>query len=99
MKSRWIWFALVVLTGLAVYVGNVFATPATPSPGYSGTTLATATFGAIDSHVVSMPDWRETIKTNGLSDLYVQQNTWDPAPHGWAASPARVGTRIPVLAS
>jgi hypothetical protein len=38
-----------------------------------------ATFGEIDSHVVAEPGWQEKIKTHGDSDLYVQQNTWDPS--------------------
>ena len=80
MKARWISAVLVVLVGVAVYVGNVLATPATPSPGFKGTTLATATFGEIDSLVQAEPSWQEKIKTKGLSDLYVQQNTWDPTP-------------------
>jgi hypothetical protein len=81
MKSRWVWATVVALVGLAVYVGNVFATSATPAPGFAGKTLAVATFGEIDSHVHTVPaQWQELIKTKGLSDLYVQQNTWDPTP-------------------
>ena len=56
----------------------MLATPATTPPGFVGKTLAMATFGEIDSHVQSEPTWQEMIKTKGLSDLYVQQNTWDP---------------------
>jgi hypothetical protein len=64
-----------------VYVGNVLATTQTPAPGFAGKTLAMATFGEIDSHIVSVPSrWLEIMKTKGLSDLYVQQNTWDPSP-------------------
>jgi hypothetical protein len=61
--------------------GAADATPATV-PAYTPKTLASATFGEIESHAVSNvsdPHWRETIKTRGLSDLYVQQNDWDPA--------------------
>ena len=81
MKSRWFWAALITLVGLAVCVGNVLATDATPAPGFAGKTLAMATFGEIDSHVHTVPaSWQEMIKTKGLSDLYVQQNTWNPSP-------------------
>ena len=50
MKSRWILATVVALVGLAAYVGNVLATPATTPPGFVGKTLAMATFGEIDSH-------------------------------------------------
>jgi hypothetical protein len=72
--------AVIAVLGVAAYGGTAGATPAT-APGFKGTTLANATFGPIDSHMVSLaskPHWRETLKTHGLSDLYVQQNTWDP---------------------
>ena len=87
MKSKVIWVMLAVtLTGLAVYVGNVLATPA---GGFTGTTLAKATFEAIDSHVHTVPaDWQELIKTKGQSDLYVQQNVWQPGGStGWHTHP------------
>ena len=80
MKSRWIVALAMALAGVAVYVGNVLATPQTQAPGFSGKTLAMATFAEIDSHVKSEPSWQEKLKTKGLSDLYVQQNTWDPTP-------------------
>jgi quercetin dioxygenase-like cupin family protein len=85
MKRIWGWAALVVVSAVAVYAGNVFATP--PS-GFSGITLAKATLGEIDSHVVAEPGWQEKIKTHGNSDLYVQQNTWQPAGStGWHTHP------------
>ena len=90
MKSKWIWVVLVALAGLAAYVGSGLATLQTPSPVYVGKTLATATFGEIDSHVQSEPAWQEKLKTKGLSDLYVQQNTWNPGPSpaGCACTPS-----------
>jgi hypothetical protein len=80
MTRRWIWASLVAFAALAVYVGNVLATPAT-TPGFSGTTLAKATFGDLDIKAKTIPAdvWKAQLKTNGDSDLYVQQNTWDPA--------------------
>ena len=54
MKSRWIVALAVALAGVAVYVGNVLATTQTPAPGFSGKTLAMATFAEIDSHVKSL---------------------------------------------
>jgi len=79
MKRKWILALALALIGVAVYAGNVLATQ---SQGFSSTTLAKATFGDIDSHVVAEPGWQEKIKTHGDSDLYVQQNTWDPGACG-----------------
>jgi hypothetical protein len=86
MKSKWIWALLLVVVGAAFYVGNVLATPGV---GFSGITLAKATYGEIDSHVQTLPaDWQEKIKTKGLSDLYVQQNTWQSGGStGWHTHP------------
>ena len=79
MKRKWILALALALIGVAVYAGNVLATQ---SQGFSSTTLAKATFGDVDSHVVAEPGWQEKIKTHGDSDLYVQQNTWDPGACG-----------------
>ena len=78
-------FLLAVL-GVTVYAANVLATPAT---GFSGTTLAQATYGDILSHVLSrQPGWAELLVTHGASDLYVQQNTWQPGGStGWHTHP------------
>ena len=76
MKRR-IWAALV-LVAVAASAGTARATQATPSPGFKGTTLAMATFGEINSHVIAEPGWQEKLQTHGRSDLFVQQNTWDP---------------------
>jgi hypothetical protein len=92
MRRKWFWALLAVGAAVAVYVGNVLATP---GQGFSGSTLATATYGEIFSHVHSIPaSWGELIETKGQSDLFVQQNTWDPAtcggcvPHtGWHTHP------------
>ncbi len=86
MKSKWLWALLLGVIGLAVYAGNVLATNPT---GFSGTMLAKATFGEINSHVHTLPaDWQEMIKTKGLSDLYVVQNTWQPGGStGWHTHP------------
>jgi len=83
MRRKWIWTLLLALTALAAYAGNVLATPPT-TPGYSGTTLATATFGELDIKAKTIPAdlWKADLKTKGRSDLYVQQNTWDPGACG-----------------
>ena len=86
MKSKRIWALLLVVIGVAVYVGNVLATP---SSLVTSTTLAKAQFGELDSHVHTMPAyWQEMIKTKGLSDLYVQSNVWAPGGStGWHTHP------------
>lgn len=80
MKSKWIWALFVAVAALAAFAGNVLATPPT-TPGFSGTTLAKATFGNLDikAHTVPADIWKAELKTKGDSDLYVQQNTWDPS--------------------
>jgi quercetin dioxygenase-like cupin family protein len=77
------------LAALAVvaYASNVLATPGS---GFSGSTLAKATFGELFSHVQSNTPqlWNEVLKTEGSSDLYVQQNTWQPGGStGWHTHP------------
>ncbi len=79
MKRKAILALVLALVGVAMYAGNVLATQ---SQGFTSTTLAKATFGDIDSHVVAEPGWQEKLKTHGDSDLYVQQNTWDPSTCG-----------------
>lgn len=80
MKSKWVWALLLAALAVAFYAGTVLATS---SQGFTGTTLARATYGDIFSHVHTVPAyWDELIKTKGDSDLYVQQNTWDPASCG-----------------
>jgi hypothetical protein len=75
MKSKRLAAFVLGAVAVAFYAGNALATDPVK---FSGTTLAKATFGEIDSHVVAEPGWQEKIKTKGNSDLYVQQNTWDP---------------------
>jgi hypothetical protein len=78
--------AIVVAT---LYTGNAMATPAV---GFVGTTAALGRFGNIDlfnSQVT--PDgniWLSLQKTLGLSDVYVQNNVWDPGgTTGWHSHP------------
>ena len=86
MRSKATWAFLLAVLGVTVYAANVFATPAND---FSGTTLAQATYGDILSHVRSdHPAWDELIRTRGASDLYVQQNTWQPGGStGWHTHP------------
>lgn len=86
MKSRWVLVVPFLMVALTAFAGSVLATP---SSGFSGTTLAKATYGDIFSHVHTIPaSWDELITTKGLSDLYVQQNTWQPGGStGWHTHP------------
>ena len=67
--------------GVAIDGGNALATP--PS-GFTGMTQAKATFGEIFSHVQTQDPqlWNEVMKTVGATDLFVQDNTWDPSTCG-----------------
>ena len=87
MKTRLMLVVVLVVVALSAYAGTVLATP---SSGFVGTTLAKATFGRIFSHVhTDDPQfWNEVIQTQGESDLYVQQNTWQPGGStGWHTHP------------
>lgn len=86
MRSKAVWAFLLAVLGVTVYAANVLATPAT---GFTGMTLAQATYGDVFSHVLSrQPAWGELIWTRGASDLYVQQNTWQPGGStGWHTHP------------
>jgi len=86
MKSKRSWAILLVALGAAAYVGNVLATPST---GFTGTTLAKAQLGELDTKVHSVPgDWHAMIQTKGLSDLYVQSNVITPGGNsGWHTHP------------
>jgi len=99
MSSRWIWAVLVTVAGVAVYVGNVLATP---SVGQSTTILAKATVDDIDLRGQMLTTaigrdgnphpngvWFSWIRTHGLSDLYVVDNVFAPngGTSGWHSHP------------
>jgi len=91
--------SIVTLAGCAIiYTGQVQATPAA---GFAGTTIAVGRFGPIDAsnHMfLSDPSavhgrhnknlWLSFQKTKGDSDLYVQNNVWQPGGStGWHTHP------------
>lgn len=89
MKLRWIVALLVGVASVAAYAGNVLATPQT---GVTTLQVAKGTFGDIDlkSVVKIAPHERHKlrIKTKGMSDVYVVQNTFDPGGQtGWHTHP------------
>ena len=73
MKLKLMWFLLAVIAIGGALAGTLRATPAS---GFSGTTLATARFDELDlnSHTLPANFWQARLKTQGLSDLYVQSN-------------------------
>ena len=83
------------LTGTIAYVGNAVATP---SSGFTGTTIAVGRFGDIEvtNQMLRMLGdgpprrdlWLSLQRTKGPSDLYVQNNVWVPGGStGWHTHP------------
>ena len=98
MQRRVTWAMLLAAAIVAAihYARPVFATPAA---GFVGKTLAVARFGEIDvsNHLIP-PDfwktrnrgdiWLSFQKTKGSSDVYIQDNVWQPGGStGWHTHP------------
>ena len=91
-----VYFALLTTLCVLGYIATVHATSAA---GFVGTTLAVGRFGDIDANnhqlpspprlgVVPVPPWLSLQKTKGLSDVYVQNNVWQPGGStGWHTHP------------
>lgn len=90
-------FVGVATTAIALYTGRAWATPAM---GFVGTTIALGRFGNIDvvnEQLVDNPArrddrfkkiWLSLQKTRGDSDVYVQNNVWQPGGDtGWHSHP------------
>jgi hypothetical protein len=87
MKRRLTWFLLAIILAAGTYVGTLLATP---SSGFVSTTLAVARFDEIDVKNFTFPAnfWQARLKTQGLSDVYVQSNVWAPGgTSGWHSHP------------
>lgn len=87
MRRRLMWCALAVVVCAGVYAGVVLATPGS---GFSASTLAVARFDEIDVKNFTLPanSWQARLKTQGLSDVYVQSNLWVPGgTTGWHTHP------------
>lgn len=97
MRPRLSWLILGVVVVVAAYAVTGLATP---SSGFTGTTLAVGRFGEIDVRNFALPadpwqarpkthgEWRARLKTHGASDLYVQSNVWAPGgTTGWHTHP------------
>jgi hypothetical protein len=87
MRRRLTWFLFAVVLAAGTYAGTLLATP---SSGFVSTTLAVARFDEIDVKNFTLPAnfWKARLKTQGLSDVYVQSNVWAPGgTSGWHSHP------------
>lgn len=87
MKRILTWSLLILITGATASAAALLATPAS---GFTGTTLAVARFGEIDvkNHAIPADVWQARLKTEGDSDVYVQNNTWVAGGStGWHTHP------------
>jgi quercetin dioxygenase-like cupin family protein len=93
MQRKRIWMPVLigVIVSAAAYVGNLMATP---SSGFTATTLAVGRFGDIDVSNLEFTNgengkpWHSFQKTKGPSDVFVQSNVWAPGgTSGWHTHP------------
>jgi Cupin domain len=87
MRRTLTWAFLAAIVGVAAYAGTVLATS---SSGFTASTLAMGRFGEIDVKNFTLPAsfWQARLKTQGISDLYVQSNVWAPGgTTGWHTHP------------
>ena len=76
-----------IFVSASLYAGSVLATP---SNGFTSSTIALGRFDEIDVHNKTLPAvfWQSRQKTQGLSDLYVQSNVWvSGGTTGWHTHP------------
>jgi hypothetical protein len=87
MNTKWV-VVLLAVCGAAAFAGGVLATP---QLGVSTKTLASKiSFGEIDvnDHTIPANVWQARLKTRGLSDGYVVDNTILPGgTTGWHTHP------------
>jgi quercetin dioxygenase-like cupin family protein len=84
MKRKWVWLLLASVLGVAVYGGTVLATPPI---GVTTTPIASGRFDPIDTRVKTGA-WKASIRTKGVSDFHVLQNTIIPGgTFGWHSHP------------
>jgi Cupin domain len=87
MRRGLMWFLAAVVVGAAAYARTSMATP---SSGFTATTLAMARFDeiAVNLHTQPANFWQSRQMTKGLSDVYVQSNVWAPGgTSGWHTHP------------
>jgi len=92
-KKSFLLFSAVILLAALYFAGSTLGTP---PAGFSGTTIAKGRLAEMDvfNQLTHPPDaqtpgnngnvWLSLQKTKGLSDLYVQNNVWQPGgTTGW----------------
>jgi quercetin dioxygenase-like cupin family protein len=92
MRLKLTWCLTLLAALVTVYIARTHATQAF---GFTGTTLALGRFGEIDAtnHQappvgLAGPAWLSFQQTKGPSDVYVQNNVWDPGGStGWHTHP------------
>lgn len=92
MRRKLTWLVLLTAAIMVTVLYHARNVMATPSSGFAATTLALGRFGeiAVTNKLLLSPGhvWRSSQKTNGLSDVYVQSNVWDPGgTTGWHTHP------------
>ena len=78
---------LALVVGVGAHGRSLLATPAS---GFSSKPLAMTTFEELDINLHTIPAdiWQLRLKTEGLSDFYVQSNTWQlGGTTGWHTHP------------
>jgi quercetin dioxygenase-like cupin family protein len=93
MTSKWIWAPVAGALGLGVYAGNVLATPQSDGvspPAPKTTIFAQSVLGELHlrAHTIPAHQWQLRLRTHGLSDGYVVDNTFAPgASTDWHSHP------------
>ena len=88
MKRKALAVLVLMLASVAALGGKVLATPA--GGGFTGTTLANATFDPIKlfAHGTKQDPWHILLLTHPQSDVYVQSNHWPVGGStGWHTHP------------
>lgn len=87
MRWKFLMTLVIAAAGLALYVGEVHATP---SGGQATSILAKSLFGELDinAHTIPADTWQARLRTHGNSDVYVVDNTFAPGgTTGWHSHP------------
>ena len=98
MRKKSVWLVLLSTAMMVIAFYHVGRVHATPSSGFTATTLALGRFGPIKVFNHFVPPnvkgddredniWTSLQKTKGQSDLYIQSNVWQPGGNWLALAP------------